>query len=242
VTAPDPVTARWWDGPRALALRQRWRGRLDRFSAPEVLAGALIVVTWALLATVTAGWWPIIAVAVGIGLWLHLAAVETGSHLMMWMTTGLVLGFIIVADAGFFGGLDAVSYSAAGVSALVHNELIRLNHARRRRAVIAERIYHLVAAGIALIAVITVVTVAAATALAGGGERSWWWMPVAIMVLLGTAGALAVAPARNAPPTSRHRWRPGDRIPPQPLGRSELPPEPPAGGPQRLIPSDPPDR
>ena len=209
--------------PKILALRRRWTVRANRFATTEVIAGAVIMVTWSLLATIGARWLPITLIAVAIGLWLHLAAVETGSHLMMWMATGLVLGYVVLADAGFFGGLSAASYTAAAVSAVVHNELIRVSHARRRRGLIQDLVFQKVAVGLALVAVTTVGSMAVAQRLAEADDRAWWWMPVAIGVVLVLGAILSIAPARNAPPGQRDRWRPGDRIPPQPLGREEGP-------------------
>lgn len=219
----------WWEGPRGLALRQRWRVRGDRFSVPEVIAGASIMASWALLATMATRWWVLILVAMAIGLWLHLAAVETGSHLMMWVATGLVLGFIVVADAALFRGLNAVSYCAAGVTAVIHNELIRLSHGRRRQAVVDVGVYQVVAMGLALVAVTTMAAMTVAQWLANGPERSWWWVPATAAALLVISGALTILPARNAPPHSRDRWRPGDRIPPHPLGPTD-PDQPRPGG------------
>jgi hypothetical protein len=64
--------------------------------------------------------------------------------------------------------------------------------------------------------------VAVAQPLAERDDGRWWWMPLGVTLLLVTAAAIAFIPARNAPTASRHRWRPGDRIPPQPLGETDL--------------------
>ncbi len=213
----------WSDSPRIVAWRRRWLIRGQHFTKTEVVASSLIIATWAIGATVAAGWLPLVLMAVGIGLWVHLAAVETGSHIMMWLATALVLGFVVMAGVTLFTDLSAVSYSMAGVIALAHNELIRLNHARRRQALIDEEVYFRAGTGMGMVAVVTVGAIAVAEPISERDGVTWWWMPLGIIILLATAVALAVLPARKAPPSNRHRWRPGDRIPPQPLGNSEQP-------------------
>ncbi len=213
---------KWWNSPRIVTRRERWLVRRQHFSKPEVIAGSVIITTWAMAATIGAGWLPLVLVAIGVGLWVHLAAVETGSHIMMWLATALVLGFVVMASAILFVDLTAVSYAMAGVIALGHNELIRLNQARRRQATIDEEVYVKASIGIGMVALVTVGSIAAVELLSGDDGTAWWWMELGIIVLLALAAALTIVPARNAPPSSRDRWRPGDRIPPQPLGKSEL--------------------
>ena len=207
---------------RLAALRRRWQERMQRFATVEVIAGVLVMSTWAALATVGLGSLIIVVVVVAISVWLHLAAVETGGHSMMWLATGLVLGFIVMTSGAVFGGLEPVSYTVAAMTALIHNELIRLSHARRRQANIDEQIYVNAAVGIGLVAVAAVVGIGLAQPLTRSTGRSWLWMPAASAVLIAVVAALMLVPGRKTKASSRQRWRPGDRIPPQPLGRSEL--------------------
>jgi hypothetical protein len=223
--APGEQRTRWGRGgrrrrsERLAAWRHRWNARLVRFAAAEVLAGALIVTTWSVLAGVGVGPLLVVAILMAAGLWLHLASVETGNHTLLWMTSAWLLVLMIVAAESTLGGLSPLSYSIASFTVFGHNELVRLNYARRRGAEIDEEVYVASAIGVGTAGLVAVIGIGVAQPLAEGGDRSWLWMPAAAVVLIGVGSLLTLLPARRAPRASRQRWRPGDRIPPQPLGQ-----------------------
>lgn len=213
---------RFADGERWAATADRWRTRLRWFAAPEVVISSLIVVFWALLATVGRGSAPVLLAAVAISLWVHLAAVESGNHSLTWVATGLVLLLTIAAATTFFGGLEPISYTLAALVALAHNELVRLNLARRRSAVIDEDVYVASAISLAMVGLVSGVGIGVAQFLTQSADRSWLWMAATAGVLTVAAVLLTTLPGRKGPPGLRDRWRPGDRIPPQPLGEVDL--------------------
>lgn len=218
----DPFWLRWLDHDRVIALRSRWRARLNRFAAPEVLIATFIVVMWALLATLASGSIVVIGFVIGLGLWVHLSAVESGNHSLLWIATGMVLAFIVVAANTWFDGLEPVSYTVAAVIALSHNELVRLNHARRRSGAVDEAVYVSVAIGLGVVGLISVGAIGLAQQMNQGTDRTWLWMAAAAALITTMAVLLTVLPARNDSPAVRGRWRPGDRIPPQPLGEEDI--------------------
>jgi hypothetical protein len=209
----SPESARW------AHFEQRWRDRLSRFAVAEVMGGALIVVLWAGLATINTGSIPLVVLAVGIGLWIHLGAVETGNHTMAWLSTGLVLVYIVIGLSSLPRDFGPVSYTLASCTALAHNELVRVSYARRRQAHVQEEVYVGSATGVALASLVAVVGIGLAEQMSRIAERSWLWVPAAAAALLVMVVALTVLPARKAPRARRQRWRPGDRMPPPPLGQ-----------------------
>ena len=206
-------------GGRLAAWRLRWYQRMVRFAAPEVIAGALIAITWTILAVLGSVPLLLTVVLMAISLLIHLAAVESGNHALLWATTGWLLILMIIAAEGTFGGLRPLSYAIASLTILGHNELVRVSYARRRGAEVDEEVYVASAIGVGLAGVVAVIGIGGAQALAGATGRTWLWMPAAALVLIALGALLTVLPARNAPRPHRHRWRPGDRIPPQPLGQ-----------------------
>jgi hypothetical protein len=154
-----------------------------------------------------------------LGLWLHLVAVETGNHAVLWLTTGWLLILMLVASQATFARFGPLSYTVASATALAHNELVRISYARRRRGLVDESTYVSAAIGFGLASMVAVIGIGLAQLLADTStNRSWLFMPVAALALVGLGLAITVVPVRNAPRADRHRWRPGDRIPPQPLG------------------------
>lgn len=203
-------------GPRMLALRARWARRLVWYQAVEVVFGSLIVLVWAVLLGLKLGWIGAVVLSI-ICLYLHFAAVESGQHLVLWLTTILLL---VVAGGATSALLDqtTVSYVVASVTVLIHNELVRLNFARRRRAIVDDAVFVGSATALGLVALVSVLGIGLAEWFAGTGQRSWLWMPVAAAAVGTVAVLLTALPARRHPMPSRQRWRPGDRIPPPPLG------------------------
>ena len=136
------------------------------------------------------------------------------------MSTGLTVMCIVLALTSL--GAGPLVFAAAGVSALIHGELIRLSYTRRRRAVVDRGVVRGAAAG---------VTAAAALALAGV------WLAVTVSggrpelgVDAGHGGGAGDGDhgvdGGSGPPgpaAVRDRWRPGDRIPPPPAGAAGPP-------------------
>lgn len=221
----DGSPERFWFrfvGKRWAAIADRWRTRLKWFAAPEVVISSLIVVFWAALATVGLGSALVLLSVVAVSLFVHLAAVESGNHSLTWLATGLVLLLTITAASTFFGGLQPISYTLAALLALAHNELVKLNLARRRSAVIDEDVYIASAISLAMVGLVSGVGIGVAQRLAQSSDRSWLWVAATAGVLTVAAVLLTTLPGRKAPPGLRDRWRPGDRIPPQPLGEVDL--------------------
>ena len=182
---------------------------------PESMVAALIVTVWATLAGLAGGTIGVI-VAVVVGWLLHAMAVETGSHVTLWLSTAGLLILVVVASATTFDDLPPVLLAAAGTTVLAHNELVRLNYTRRRRAEVDDRIFQSSALVVGLAGLLAVVGVAIAGGLESGGDRSWLWMPVATAALMAVGFGLSLLPTRRAPEASRRRWLPGERIPPPP--------------------------
>ena len=196
--------------------QQRWRDRLARFAVVEVIVGALIVVLWAGLATFNTGSIPVVVMAVGVGLWIHLGAVESGNYAMAWLSTGLVLTYIVIALSSWARDFGPLSYAVASCTALAHNELVRASYARRRQAQIQPDVFVGSATGVALASLVAVVGIGLAEQMSRATGRSWFWMPATAGTLLVLVVALTVLPARKVPRADRQRWRPGDRMPPPP--------------------------
>jgi len=190
---------------------------------PESVVATLIITVWTVLAGMSSGWIGVL-VFTGIGWLLHGVAVESGNHVALWGASAFLLVSILAASGLTFDDFPPVVLTAAGASALAHNELVRLNHARRRRATIDDSVFQASGLAVTLSGLVAVVAVAMADALGRGPERPWTWMPVAVGALMLVGLALAVVPTRHASVGSRQRWRPGERIPPQPLGRDDAQP------------------
>lgn len=195
---------------------------------PESMIGALIMTVWSALVGMEAGTIGLVAALV-VGWALHAAAVETGSHVALWLATAGLLIMVVVASASTFDGLPPVLLAAAGTTVLAHNELVRLNYTRRRRAEIDDEVFPTSALAVAAAGLLGVVGVAVAQVLGGSSDRTWLWMPVATGVLMAIAFGLSTLPTRRAPEASRERWNPGARLPPPPSGPAEHPPEPRSG-------------
>ena len=194
---------------------------VDRLKDPESMIGLFIATLWAVFAGAWGGWVAILIFAVII--WtLHVLSVESGSHVVLWLTTSAMLILIIIGSEATFGGLSPVLLAAGGATALAHNELVRLNYTRRRNAVVDESVFLASALGLGAAAGIGVVGVALAQAFADGQDRPWFWMPGAVGALMVVGFGLAIGPLRRGNEASKQRWQPGERIPPQPLGKDDL--------------------
>lgn len=182
---------------------------------PESMAAALIMTVWAALAGLAAGTLGVL-LALLVAWFLHGAAVETGSHVSLWLATAGLLILVVVASAVTLDGLHPVLLAGAGATVLAHNELIRLNYTRRRLADVDPEVFRSSSVAITVAGVLAVVGVAAANGLSSGDERSWLWMPVATGALMLIGLGLSLLPTWRAPEASRQRWLPGERIPPPP--------------------------
>lgn len=194
--------------------------RVDRGTDPESMIGAFIVTVWTVLAGMWGGW-ILILILLGMVWTLHIIAVESGNHVVLWLTTSALLMLIVIASQTVFGGLPPILLAAAGATALAHNELVRLNYSRRRGAVVHDAVFHASALALTGASVIGIIGVALAEVARSGGERSWLWMPVAVVALMLIGYGLSIGPARKTAKANAERWQPGDRIPPQPLGRED---------------------
>lgn len=188
---------------------------------PESMIGLFIVTLWATLAAVNGGWL-VVVIVLTIAWAAHAVAVESGNHVLLWLSTAMVLVLIIVAAESTFGGLPPVLLAAAGATALAYNELVRLNYTRRRNAVVHADVFNASALGVGGAALLGVVGVTVATVADDGSERSWLWVPIAVGALMLIGFVLTIAPARRTSKASKERWQPGDRIPPQPLANEDI--------------------
>lgn len=182
---------------------------------PESMAAALIMTVWAALAGLSAGTLGVV-VALIVAWFLHGAAVETGSHVSLWLATAGLLILVVVASSVTLDGLHPVLLAGAGATVLAHNELIRLNYTRRRRAEVDPEVFRSSGVAITAAGVMAVAGVALANGLAADDQRSWLWMPLATGALLLLGIGLSLLPTWRAPEASRQRWLPGERIPPPP--------------------------
>ncbi|MDH3682863.1 MAG: hypothetical protein OEV40_23265 [Acidimicrobiia bacterium] len=197
------------------SLLAAFRRRAVELAQPEVAVGITIVVGWAALALGPVVPAPVVlAVAAGVAA-LHLAAVDTGSFTLLWLATGTVLTFVVVAAQTSLSGVDPVVLTVAGFCALAHNETIRLGHARRRLAAVDRVIFTGSVIGVGLAGLVSLIAIGIAGPIADDpGGRSWLWMPLAVAVLVGLLVGFTIGPTWRAPDAARERWQPGDRLPP----------------------------
>ncbi len=182
---------------------------------PESMGAAVIMTIWAVLAGQAAGTLGVV-LAVAVAWFLHAAAVETGSHVSLWLSTAGLLILVVVAAAVTLQGLHPVLLAGAGATVLAHNELVRLNYTRRRRAEVDPEVFRSSSIAITLAGVLAVIGIAVANGLATGDERTWLWMPIATGAIMVVGLGLSLLPTWRAPEASRQRWLPGERIPPPP--------------------------
>ncbi len=191
-----------------------WRGNfVTHHTHAEWLGGLTIMLLWAVVAFADAGLY-FGAGAVVFGVILHYVAMETGSHTWMWLATGAVLLYALVAYVALLSDLGPLALTVGGVSALAYNETVRINHMRRRDAVIDTSVFVGSAMAVAVAGGIGLVGIGAAVAIGEGTQRAWLWMPVAALALAAVAYLLVIVPMIRVPANSDRRWVPGTRIPP----------------------------
>ena len=222
------------DGPAMLP--DRMGRRLDRWMSnfvnhhthPEWTIGLAIMTLWAVVAFANFGL-VAAAMAVVLGVMLHYVAIETGSHVWLWLATGTVLVYCLIAYAVVLEPLGPIALTLGGSSGLAYNETIRLNYSRRRNAVVDRSVFAGSALAVAVASVIGLVGIGASVLLTRTTDRTWLWMPVAVIALIAVAYALVIVPTLRAPHASSQRWIPGTRIPPHGAaggGTKPLPPPP----------------
>ncbi len=215
----DGAFDRWWNGPPMTDRRRRWSERLWRLTTVEFILASLILTIWVVLGTL--GSVILLTIVLGLGLWLHAATAENGSHVLLWMSTGFTFLWMLLASQFAFIGAGPMSLGVGSMTVLIYNELLRLHLARRRQAVIDEEVYVGSAIGLGLVGLVAVVGIGLASAFSGEDDRSWLWMAAALAVVFVGAVLITAIPRRRVPGGTPGRWRPGDRIPPQPLGHYE---------------------
>lgn len=197
------------------------RGRLDAWRSnfvnhhtqPEWLVGLSIMLLWAVVAFANSGL-AFGAGAVVFGVILHYVAMESGSHTWMWLATGAVLLYVLVAYAVLLSDIGPLALTVGGACALAYNETVRINYMRRRDAVIDPSVFVGSAMAVAVSAGIALIGIGATVAIGGGTQRAWLWMPAAVLTLSVVAYLLVIVPTIRVPANSDRRWVPGTRIPP----------------------------
>ncbi|MGI9613938.1 MAG: hypothetical protein ACR2QO_13600 [Acidimicrobiales bacterium] len=192
-----------------------WRRRLHSLATPETAIGCLIAVVWAVVASAPLLPPSIVIFIVLLTIGLHLTTVDSGSFSLLWITTGWVLLLIVVSTRSILGGADPLLFTAAGITALGHNELIRLAFARRRNARVDRSIYSSSAIGVGLAGLLAIIGIGLSDPIAQTVGRSWLWMPATIAIVVAVALGFVIVPTLGAPTAHKDRWQPGDRIPPR---------------------------
>lgn len=202
---------------REAGLRERlvaWRSNfVNHHTQPEWLVGLAIMLLWAVVAFANSGL-VFGAGAVFFGVILHYVAMESGSHTWMWLATGAVLLYVLVAYVVLLSGIGPLALTVGGASALAYNETVRVNYMRRRDAVIDPSVFVGSAIAVAVSAGTALIGIGATVAIGDGTERAWLWMPAAVLTLSVVAFLLVIVPTIRVPANSDRRWVPGTRIPP----------------------------
>ncbi|MFV0523038.1 MAG: hypothetical protein ACK5RL_00880 [Acidimicrobiales bacterium] len=236
--APVPGVTTTVAEPDARELRRERRRRVGWIlRQPESIGAVAMVVFAAGIPSLLVSWVSLLLLP--LFLLLHYATVAGGNHVLLWLTTGVVFLEGLIALAGL-AGTETVVFAAIGLLAFAYNDLTRLSFLRRRDAVVDPGVIIRALVGLGAVAGCTLVGALAlqtADPSGGGSLPSGFW-------LLGLAGVVVIAlvlmvapprrgtdrrvtavprqPSSAAPRPRLLRWTPGDRIPPQPLGRDEI--------------------
>jgi len=209
-----------------------WVGNfVTHHTTTEWLVGLAIILTWAVVAFASIG--PVAALAAVLSaVVLHYVAMETGSHIWLWIATTVMLVFVIVAYNTVLDRLGPTSLAIGGAMALAYNEAVRLSYNRRRDAVVDSGVFIGSVIALVVATVVGIGGVGLSLLLTSQPERSWVWMPAAVLVLMIVSYAVVLLPTRQLSQTNQQRWEPGTRIPPQPIeaqnrATSIAPPPPP---------------
>ncbi len=209
------------DTPDKAGMRQRfgaWGSHfVNHHTQPEWLAGLSIMLLWAVVAFADLGLLFGVG-AVAFGVVLHYVAMESGSHTWMWLATGAVLLYVLVAYVSFLSDVGPIALTVGGASALAYNETVRVNHMRRRDAEIDPSVFVGSAVAIAVAGGIGLVGITAVVVIGDETPRAWTWMPAAALAVIAVTYLLVVLPTVRVPENSDRRWVPGTRLPPPDAG------------------------
>ncbi len=208
--APAPSPGAISDEKRLKKLRS------ELYRTPEIIAAHILMVV--VSATLLFIGTPLLVVVVmaAFGSALILLTVMSGSHAMVVMTVcyfGLIL-LVVIADSGAGGAVLAAWMSLA----LFLSDFFRLNFARRRSARVDPRLFVSTLGFTFVVAVVATASTAIGSLVANGdGQRSWIWVPVASLIILVLISAATIAVARKPGRYDKRRYRPGERMLPQPV-------------------------
>lgn len=208
--APAPAPGAISDEKRIKALRS------ELYRSPEIIAAhALMAIVSATLLLIGA---PLLVVAIlaGFGSTLILLSVMSGSHAMVVMTV-CYFGVILLAVIGETG-LGGAGLAAWMSLALFLSDFLRLNFARRRSATVDLRLFVNTLGFTFVVALVATLSMFAGSLVANSeGERSWVWVPIASVIVLVLIGGATIAIARKPGEYDKRRYRPGERMLPQPI-------------------------
>lgn len=205
------------------------RLRSQRLSDPETIASTIIVAVIALptgiigLAGGIVSGLIVMLIVLAVALAVHMTAVESGHYAMLWTATTMLLVLVVIGVEIIFQDGSPIVYAFGGALALAHNELVRINFARRRNTIVDDRIFSSSAIGVGAASGIGIVATGIAQVFSLGTNRTWAWIIVAFTVLTLVGLAIVIAPVRNATTRDKEKFVPGERIPPQPLAKESLP-------------------
>lgn len=207
--APAPAPGAISDEKRIKALRS------ELYRSPEIIAAhALMAIVSASMLLIGAPWLVVVILA-GFGSTLIMLSVMSGSHAMVVMTV-CYFGVILLAVSGD-AGLGAAGFAAWMSLALFLSDFFRLNFARRRSARVDQRLFVNTLGFTFVIALVATLSMFAGSLVASsGGERSWVWVPIASALILVLIAAATIAIARKPGTYDKRRYRPGERMLPQP--------------------------
>ncbi len=198
-----------------------WRLRAVRLADPETIVSTIVVAVLGLLAGIGGGIVGMLIVLVVV-LAIHMVTVESGHYLMLWLATSMLLLLILLAFATIFPTVPAVLWAVGGAIALAYNELVRINFARRRQAIIDQSVFSSSTIGVGAATLIGMIATGVAQVLGSGSDRNWLWIVLAFFVVSLIGLAIAIVPVRNATAKDKERFQPGERIPPQPLAKESI--------------------
>ncbi len=201
-------------------LRSALEHIADHHASPELLVAIVIMTGWAAAGFADFGFFPVVA-AIVIGWVLHGIAAETGGFGWLWLSTGVVLVYIVFARSTVLSGVSPIWMAAAGATALGYNEAVRSNYWRRRRARTGSAAFSGSAVAVLASGLLGMAGMAAAAFVSDGSQSGRWWQPLAAATLFALAVSLLVLPTLRSPESSRERWTPGTRLPAPPKGNRQ---------------------
>ncbi len=190
--------------------------------APEAIGACTIAGFWTLSLLLLGG--SIVAIifisllaiaAVGA----TIVAVDAGSAAMSFM----VGVYLTIVGSATMTSLDLgpLGIVVVAVSIMLYLDLLRLSFARRRTDGLDDALFVRTIGSSAIVGVLSVLSIVIALTVTGGdsagdSSRSWLWVPMAIGVIIVPAVVLVIASGRRSGQYDKRRWRPGERMLPQP--------------------------